>query len=50
MDEGKLWELFFTTGLPEVYLTIRGLREEGDWREGPARQAFQTEEPETKEI
>jgi len=50
MDEGKLWELFFATGLPEVYLTIRQVRKEGDWQELSARQAFQTQRPTTKEI
>ena len=50
MDEGKLWELFFATGLPEVYLTIRRVREEKDWRKLPVQQAFQTERPTPKEI
>ena len=50
MDEGRLWELFFATGLPEVYLTIRQVREEQDWRQLPASQAFRTEEPTAKEI
>lgn len=28
MDEERLWALFFATGLPQVYLAIRGVREE----------------------
>ena len=50
MDEGRLWELFFATGRPEVYLAIRRAQEEKDWQQLPARQAFQTQRPTTKEI
>jgi len=28
MEEPGLWELFFATGLPEVYLALCGRREE----------------------
>ena len=28
MDERGLWNLFFATGLPLVWLTIRGLEQE----------------------
>ena len=35
MDERGLWELFFATGLPEVYLALAGRD-----REEPAETAF----------
>ena len=28
VDEERLWALFFATGLPQVYLAIRGVEEE----------------------
>ena len=45
MDEQKLWELFFATGRPEVYLSSRRQRNREDWDELPARQAFQSKQP-----
>ena len=39
MDEDGLWKLFFATGLPEVYLTLAGLRAERE-EEPLARPAF----------
>ena len=50
MDEERLWELFFATGRPEVYLAILRTREEKDWQKLPVQQAFQTERPTPKEI
>ena len=50
MDEGKLWELFFVTGLPEAYLAIRQTREEKDWQQMSARQAFQADGERAGEI
>ena len=41
MDERGLWELFFKTGRPEIYLAIAGLRrEEPGERDLPAKTAF----------
>ena len=40
MDESGLWSLFFATGLPEVYLALRGQRMEEERREPPAIPAF----------
>ena len=41
MDQDGLWRLFFTTGLPEVYLAIRGERGREALPESlPARTAF----------
>lgn len=48
MDEQGLWRLFFATGLPEVYLALRGTgREE---TEPQAKTAFQPEQPVQKQI
>lgn len=30
MEEDGLWRLFFLTGLPEVWLTLRSLRQQPD--------------------
>ncbi len=40
MDEGRLWRLFFATGLPEAYLALRGERTAREDREPPAKTAF----------
>ena len=50
MDESGLWNLFFATGLPEAYLAIRQSREEKNWRQMSAQQAFQTEGEKAREI
>ena len=48
-DEGKLWELFFATGLPEVYLALRAVNRDGaKWQDEPALTAF-VPRPEEKE-
>ena len=41
MDRDGLWNLFFATGLPEVYLALRGAENEKNapWAE-PAMTAF----------
>ena len=42
MDEGGLWELFYRTGLPAVYLAVAGQRrEEKTGQTEPAETAFQ---------
>lgn len=50
MDEGRLWRLFFATGLPEAYLALRGEREEQEALEPPARTAFRQAEGGTQKI
>ncbi len=41
MDERGLWKLFFTTGLPEAYLAIRGERKKEDFvPDLPSKTAF----------
>lgn len=41
MDESGLWRLFFLTGLPEVWLALRGQAQEREAeREMPALSAF----------
>lgn len=41
MNERGLWQLFWNTGLPQVYLAIAGQRrEEQAERELPAKTAF----------
>lgn len=47
MDERGLWELFWKTGLPEVYLAIAGEHQEWFLWEEPAKTAFQ---PRTEEV
>lgn len=49
MEEFGLWNLFFLTGLPEVWLVLRGLRQERQQREEPALTAFAGAE-EKKEV
>ena len=45
MDERGLWNLFFATGLPQVYLAIGGQRrEDREERERPAKTAFRPRE------
>lgn len=53
MDEGRLWRLFFATGLPEVYLALRGERGEREERkamEPAVRTALRGTEGGTKKI
>ncbi len=50
MDEGRLWRLFFETGLPEAYLALRGEREERESMELQLRTAFRQAEGGTKKI
>lgn len=41
MEESGLWRLFFATGLPQVYLALRGLQEEQEhMAQEPAMTAF----------
>lgn len=47
MEQQGLWDMFFKTGLPEVYLAIVGQRtEEQKEQEQPAQTAFQPRETE----
>lgn len=47
MDQAGLWRMFFKTGLPEVYLALRGVRREDEeypsalaaFRPRPSREA-----------
>jgi hypothetical protein len=42
MEEAGLWRLFFATGLPEVYLAVRGTQQaKQEVFERPAKTAFQ---------
>lgn len=51
MDEDRLWDLFFATGLPEVYLAVRGEREEKELRmQLSAKTAFQPEDRSVRQI
>lgn len=50
MDEGRLWRLFFATGLPEAYLALRGEREERKAMEPAVRTALRGTEGGTKKI
>lgn len=50
MDESGLWRLFFLTGLPEVYLAIRGGEQERANLDGqPALTAFAPRPPRKQE-
>jgi len=40
MDEQGLWRLFFLTGLPEVYLALKGQEQEREQRSQWAISAF----------
>ncbi len=50
MDEGRLWRLFFATGLPEAYLALRGEREEREALEPEVRTAFRRTEGGTRKV
>ena len=39
MEEAGLWRLFFATGLPQVYLALRGVEQE---RQQPVREPAMT--------
>ena len=49
MEESGLWRLFFLTGLPEVWLAIRG-QEEEKRREEMAMTAFSAYQREEKQV
>ncbi len=49
MDDAGLWNLFWSTGLPEAYLAIRGRAYEREAEECPqALTAFRAQPPERK--
>lgn len=43
MDGDGLWDLFFATGLPEVYLALRGEKNEEPAQREEAMTAFRPE-------